>query len=90
MKLVCIFLCLFGSILSQWPTASSTKTLSSPITVDEGKTFDGFKENNNQWVRYERGVKGLGDCTKIEGGSKDPCFILKKGATLKNVILGAN
>jgi len=90
MKLLCILLSLFGSILSQWPTAAMTKTLSSPITVGEGKTFDGFKENNNQWVRYDRGVKGLGDCKKIEGGSKDPCFILKKGATLKNVILGAN
>ena len=91
MKIVFILSLLLGSILSfSWPTAKSTKTLKSPITVEAGKTFDGFKENNNQWVRYERGVKGLGDCTKIEGGSKDPCFILKTGATLKNVILGPN
>jgi len=85
-----ILACLFGLILSvTWPTSTKTITLSSPITVGEGKTFDGFKENSNKWVTYERGVKNLGDCTKIEGGSKDPCFILKKGAVLKNVILGA-
>ena len=91
MKKIFILSLILGSIYSyDWPKATSTKTLSAPITVEQGKTFDGFKENNNQWVRYERGVKGLGDCTKIEGGSKDPCFILKTGATLKNVILGAN
>ena len=85
-----IIACLFGLILSvTWPTSTKTITLSSPITVGEGKTFDGFKENSNKWVTYERGVKNLGDCTDVEGGSNDPCFILKKGATLKNVILGA-
>ena len=90
MKIIYILPLLFSAILAvSWPSSTKTKTLSSPITVEEGKTYDGFKENNNQWVTYERGVKNLGDCTKIEGGSKDPCFILKKGATLKNVILGA-
>ena len=90
MKLIILPL-LFYSILSQtWPKATRTETLSAPITVNEGQTFDGFEKNNNQWVSYERGIKGLGDCRNIEGGSKDPCFILKKGATLKNVILGAN
>lgn len=89
MKTLYILLCSITTILAvTWPTASKTQTLSSPITVEEGKTYDGFEVNNNQWVRYERGIKGLGDCTNIEGGSKDPCFILKKGATLKNVILG--
>ena len=85
-----ILACLFGLILSvTWPTSTKTITLSSPITVEAGKTFDGFAENSNKWVTYERGVKNLGDCTNVEGGSDDPCFILKKGATLKNVILGA-
>ena len=85
-----IIACLFGLILSvTWPTSTKTITLSSPITVAAGKTFDGFAENSNKWVTYERGVKNLGDCTNVEGGSDDPCFILKKGATLKNVILGA-
>lgn len=85
-----IIACLFGLILSvTWPTSTKTITLSKPITVEAGKTFDGFAENSNKWVTYERGVKNLGDCTNVEGGSDDPCFILKKGATLKNVILGA-
>ena len=85
-----IIACLFGLILSvSWPTSTKTITLSKPITVEAGKTFDGFAENSNKWVTYERGVKNLGDCTNVEGGSDDPCFILKKGATLKNVILGA-
>ena len=90
MKIVFILSCLFGLILSvSWPSSTKTITLSSPITVGEGKTFDGFAENSNKWVTYERGIKNLGDCKNVEGGSNDPCFILKKGATLKNVILGA-
>ena len=90
MKATYILLCLIGTILSvTWPTSTKTQSLSSRITVNEGETYDGFKVNNNQWVTYDRGLKNLGDCTNIEGGSKDPVFILKKGATLKNVILGA-
>ena len=85
-----IIACLFGLILSvTWPTSTKTITLSKPITVEAGKTYDGFAEHSNKWVTYERGVKNLGDCTNVEGCSDDPCFILKKGATLKNVILGA-
>ncbi|KAG4084923.1 pectate lyase [Neocallimastix lanati (nom. inval.)] len=75
---------------ASWPTAKKTISNKAPIYVKAGQTFDGFKKNNNQWVRYDRGQKGLGDCTKIEGGTKDAVFILEKGATLKNVILGAN
>ena len=91
MKAILILFCSITAILSiNWPTATRTETLSAPITIGEGETFDGFAKNNNQWVSYERGVKGLGDCTKIEGGSKDPVFILKKGATLKNVIIDPN
>ena len=62
---------------------------SSPITVAQGKTFDWFQENNNQRVRYEREVKGLGYCTKIEGLSKDHVLFWKR-ATLKKVILSHN
>ena len=91
MKSIIILPLLFAAIISvDWPASTQTITLSSPITVGEGETFDGFQKNNNKWVTYERGIKGLGDCTNIEGGSNDPCFILKKGATLKNVILGPN
>ena len=85
-----ILLGLVTAIVSvSWPSSTKTITLSSPITVEAGQTFDGFAKNSNKWVTYERGVNGLGDCTKVEGGSKDPCFILKTGAKLKNVILGA-
>ncbi|OUM64475.1 polysaccharide lyase family 3 protein [Piromyces sp. E2] len=75
---------------TSWPSAKKTISNKSPIVVKAGQTFDGLKKNNNQWVRYDRGRKGLGDCTKIEGGKNDAVFILEKGATLKNVILGAN
>eukprot|EP00833_Pecoramyces_ruminatium_P008608 jgi/Orpsp1_1/1182640/evm.model.c7180000082068.1 len=75
---------------ASWPVAKKTISNKSPIVVKAGQTFDGLKKNNNQWVRYDRGQKGLGDCTKIEGNTNDAVFILEKGAILKNVILGAN
>ena len=56
MKLIILPL-LFYSILSQtWPKATRTETLSAPITIDEGQTFDGFEKNNNQWVSYMKEV----------------------------------
>ena len=72
-----------------WPNPSSTKVIGSPITVKAGQAFDGFKQNGGKWVRYERGRTGLGDCSKVEGGKADAVFLLEKGATLKNVVLGA-
>lgn len=91
MRKLLLLLCLITAIVSvSWPSPTKTVTLSAPITVKAGQVYDGFKVNGNKWVAYDRGRKGLGDCTKVEGGSKDPCFILEKGATLKNVILGAN
>ena len=89
MKFILIAL-LAGACLSvTWPTVSKTVTLSAPITVKAGQTYDGFKEYSNKWVRFERGKSGLGDCTSVEGGKADACFLLYKGATLKNVVLGA-
>ena len=71
MKLIYILPCLFYRILSQgWPKSTRTEILQAPITIGEGETFDGFEKNNNQWVSYERGVKGLRDCRNIEGGQK--------------------
>lgn len=91
MNKIFILSLLIGSILSvSWPNPKGTIPLTKPITVEAGKTFDGFAENGGQWMRYERGITGLGDCTKVEGGSKDPVFILKTGAKLKNVVLGPN
>jgi len=63
-------------------------TLSTPLIIKAGETFDGFIENDGVWTSYGRGVTGQGDCTNVEGGSKDAVFRLESGATLKNVILG--
>ena len=91
MKLILISL-LVGTCLTsvEWPKASSTKVLTQPIRLKPGETFDGFKENGGKWVRYERGISGLGDCTNIDGGINDAVFILDSSSTLKNVILGPN
>ena len=89
MKYILIALLVVECLTVPWPTSSKTVTLSSPITVKAGQTYDGFKEHNNYWVRFERGKSGLGECTNIEAGKADACFLLYKGATLKNVILGA-
>ncbi|KAB5595075.1 putative effector protein [Ceratobasidium theobromae] len=65
-----------------FPTPSKTVSLSSPKTVSAGSTFDGGL------VRYDR---GKGACTgQKEGGDKDAVFLLESGATLKNVVIGAN
>ena len=89
MKFVVVALLIGACLTVTWPTASSTKTLSSPMTIKSGQTYDGKASNGGKWVRFERGRSGLGDCTKVEGGKADAVFLLDKGATLKNVILGA-
>ncbi|KAF2643650.1 pectate lyase F [Massarina eburnea CBS 473.64] len=64
------------------PTAVGTKTNSAVITVAAGQTYDGA------WYKYDR---GSGACNEqAEGGDSDAVFLLKKGATLKNVIIGKN
>ena len=62
-----------------WPSPSKSTTISSPITVKKGQTFDGKN------VRYET----KGGCNgQSEGGDKDAVFLLEEGATIKNVIIG--
>ena len=90
MKFIIVALLVGACLTVTWPSVSSTKTIGSPITVKAGQTYDGLKVNNNKWVRYDRGRKGLGDCKNVEGGKADAVFLLEKGATLKNVVLGAN
>ncbi|KAF4997244.1 hypothetical protein FDECE_12145 [Fusarium decemcellulare] len=63
------------------PKATGSKSLSSPKTLKKNEVFDAG------WVRYDRGVKCNG---QAEGGSADAVFILEEGATLRNVIIGAN
>jgi len=73
-----------------WPKAASTKSLSSPITVKAGQTYDAYALNGNKWIRFDRGRTNLGDCGSLSGSKNDAVFILEKGATLKNAILGPN
>lgn len=64
------------------PTAVGTKTNSKVIEIAAGQTFDG------KWYRYDR---GSGACNgQTEGGASDAVFLLKEGATLRNVIIGKN
>ena len=105
MKLSCILFCLImaslaisapieeNSILEKrftFPTPKKTISINAPIYVKAGQTFDGIKINKNPWVRYDRGKKVFRNCAEIKSGKSDAVFILEKGATLKNVILGAN
>ncbi|QRV95700.1 pectate lyase [Ceratobasidium sp. AG-Ba] len=63
-----------------FPTPPKTSSLSAAKAITG--TFDGGN------VRYER---GSGACTgQKEGGDKDAVFILQSGATLQNVVIGAN
>ncbi|KAH7334289.1 pectate lyase-domain-containing protein [Rhizoctonia solani] len=63
-----------------FPSPPKTSSLSAPMTVKG--TFDGGN------VRYDR---GSGACSgQKEGGDKDAVFLLENGATLKNVVIGAN
>ncbi|CAG9949159.1 unnamed protein product [Clonostachys rosea f. rosea IK726] len=63
------------------PTPTSSKTISAPITIGAGETFDAG------WVKYDR---GSGACEDGEGGDSDAVFLLESGATLQNVIIGKN
>ncbi|CAE6540689.1 unnamed protein product [Rhizoctonia solani] len=63
-----------------FPKPPKTSSLSAPMIVKG--TFDG----NN--VRYDRG--GRACSAQKEGGNKDAVFLLENGATLKNVVIGAN
>ncbi|CAE6344698.1 unnamed protein product [Rhizoctonia solani] len=63
-----------------FPTPPKTSSLSAAKTITG--TFDGGN------VRYDR---GSGACEgQKEGGDKDAVFILESGATIKNVVIGAN
>ncbi|ELU40515.1 polysaccharide lyase family 3 protein [Rhizoctonia solani AG-1 IA] len=63
-----------------FPTPPKTSSLSAPMSVKG--TFDGGN------VRFDR---GKGACSgQKEGGDKDAVFLLENGATLKNVVIGAD
>ncbi|KAG8931621.1 hypothetical protein FRC02_002443 [Tulasnella sp. 418] len=64
-----------------FPTPPKTSSLSSPKKISAGTTFDGGN------VRYDR---GSGACSSGEGGDDDAVFLLEDGATIQNVVIGAN
>ncbi|KAF9036150.1 pectate lyase C [Panaeolus papilionaceus] len=67
-----------------FPSPPTTSSLSKPITVAAGQTFT----PPQAYTRYDR---GSGACTgQSEGGDSDAVFLLQEGATLKNVVIGAN
>ncbi|KAK1593527.1 pectate lyase F [Colletotrichum navitas] len=61
------------------PVATSAKTNNKYIEVKAGQIYDGG------WARFDR---GSGSCTGGEGGRC--CFLLRRGATLRNAIIGKN
>ncbi|CAE6483684.1 unnamed protein product [Rhizoctonia solani] len=63
------------------PSASSNVVLSAARTVKATEPFDGKN------LRYSRGVKCGG---QKEGGTKDAVFVLESGATISNVVIGAD
>ncbi|KAF9265224.1 polysaccharide lyase family 3 protein [Marasmius fiardii PR-910] len=63
-----------------FPSPPKTSSLSAAMSITG--TFDGGN------VRFDR---GSGACKgQTEGGDKDAVFILQSGATLQNVVIGAN
>ncbi|CAE6529013.1 unnamed protein product [Rhizoctonia solani] len=63
-----------------FPTPPKTSSLTAAMTITG--TFDGGN------VRFDRGE---GACEgQKEGGDKDAVFLLEDGATLQNVVIGAN
>jgi len=65
-----------------FPSPPKTSSLTAAKTIASGTTFDGGN------VRFDR---GSGACKgQSEGGDKDAVFILQQGATLSNVVIGAN
>lgn len=64
------------------PTPTKSVTNSKVIEVAAGQVYDGG------WAKYDR---GSGAChEQAEGGDADAVFLLRSGATLKNVIIGKN
>ncbi|KAL4790410.1 pectate lyase [Aspergillus venezuelensis] len=63
------------------PQHTAQYSNSAPIEIGAGETFDAG------WAKYDR---GSGACSSGEGGNDDAVFILQAGATLRNVIIGAD
>ncbi|KAI8821350.1 pectate lyase-domain-containing protein [Fimicolochytrium jonesii] len=64
-----------------FPEAKGSVTFNAPHIVPAGTVFDGG------YKRFGRGVKCTG---QAEGGNKDAVFQVEDGATLQNVLIGAD
>jgi len=65
-----------------FPSPPKTSSLSSARTIAAGTTFDGGN------VRFDR---GSGACEgQNEGGDSDAVFLVEDGATVQNVVIGAD
>ncbi|KAJ0337777.1 hypothetical protein COL922a_006375 [Colletotrichum nupharicola] len=62
------------------PTPTENRQISAPIYVKSGQVFDGG------WAKYDRNPTSCRE--QEEGGESDTAFVLEKGATLRNVIIG--
>jgi pectate lyase len=75
---------LLDLLFRPFPTPPKTSSLSKAVTVVAGKTYT----PSNAYTRFDR---GSGACNgQSEGGDADAVFILEEGATLENVVIGAN
>lgn len=63
----------------QQPSPAGSSVLAKVMTIAAGESFDGGN------AMFDRGVTCTG---QEEGGSSDAVFILEKGASLSNVIIG--
>ena len=70
----------YGAAQTTFPSAAGTVVSDKPITVTG--TFDGGMKRYNRQSGYCSG--------QSEGGSADTMFLLQNGATLQNVIIGAD
>lgn len=62
-----------------FPDPPSTSSLSEPITIAAGDSFDGGN------VRYDRGA---GACLgQTEGGDSDAVFLVEEGGSISNVVI---
>ncbi|RLN48037.1 hypothetical protein BBJ28_00026353, partial [Nothophytophthora sp. Chile5] len=64
-----------------WPASTGTVQYTEPYTVKAGEVFDGEMQT------FERSDI---TCTEGEGQKDSAVFLVEAGATLKNVIIGAN
>ncbi|KIY61621.1 polysaccharide lyase family 3 protein [Cylindrobasidium torrendii FP15055 ss-10] len=64
-----------------YPEATDDVTLDEPKEIAAGESFDGA------YARYGRGIECGG---QSEGGDSDAVFLLEDGASLSNVIIGAD